>query len=99
MHLISARNLKSAASDHPDLAENIQIICKNIQDATWKHLLDLQQVYPSAEAVGNFTVINIKGNKYRLILSIDYERQVTYFKYFLTHAAYDKQEWKNDYYY
>jgi mRNA interferase HigB len=99
MHLISARNLKIAASDYPDLAENIQIICKNIQDSTWKHLLDIQQVYPSAEAVGNFTVINIKGNRYRLILSIDYEKQVVYFKYFLTHAEYNKDEWKNDYYY
>jgi len=49
--------------------------------------------------VGNFTVINVKGNKYRLILSIDYEKQVVYFKYFLTHAEYDKEEWKNDYYY
>ena len=99
MHLISARNLKIAASHHPDLEENIQIICKNIQDANWKYLLDLQQVYPSAEAVGNFTVINVKGNKYRLILSIDYEKQVVYFKYLLTHAEYDKEEWKNDYYY
>ena len=99
MHLISARNFKVATSPYPDLADNIQIICKNIQDATWRHLLDLQQVYPSAEAVSNFTVINVKGNKYRLILSIDYEKQVVYFKYFLTHTEYDKEEWKNDCYY
>jgi mRNA interferase HigB len=99
MHLISARNLKLAVSQYPDLEENIKIICKNIQDASWSHLVELQQVYPTAEAVGNFTVINIKGNKYRLILSLDYEKQVVYFKYFLTHAEYDRDQWKNDYYY
>ena len=99
MHLISARNLKLAVSQYPDLEENIKIICKNIEDANWSRLLELQEVYPSAEAVGNFTVINVKGNKYRLILSIDYEKQVAYFKYFLTHAEYDKEQWKNDYYY
>lgn len=99
MHLISARNLKIAVSQYPDLEENIKIICKNIQDANWSHLLELQQVYPTAEAVGNFTVINIKGNKYRLIISIDYEKQVVYFKYFLTHAEYNRDQWKNDYYY
>jgi mRNA interferase HigB len=99
MHLISARNLKIAVSQYPDLEENVKIICKNIQDANWSHLVELQQVYPTAEAVGNFTVINIKGNKYRLILSIDYEKQVVYFKYFLTHAEYDLDRWKNDYYY
>jgi mRNA interferase HigB len=53
----------------------------------------------TAEAVGNFTVFNIKGNKYRLILDIDYEEQVAYFKYFLTHAEYNKEQWKNDDYY
>jgi mRNA interferase HigB len=99
MHPISARNLKIAVSQYPDLEENVRIICKNIQDANWSHLVELQQVYPTAEAVGNFTVINIKGNKYRLILSIDYEKQVVYFKYFLTHAEYDLDRWKNDYYY
>jgi mRNA interferase HigB len=36
---------------------------------------------------------------YRLILSIDYEAQVAYFKYFLTHAEYSKDNWKNDPYY
>jgi mRNA interferase HigB len=41
-------------------------------------------------------VINIKGNRYRLIVSIDYEEQVVYYKYFLTHAEYDKEQWKND---
>jgi mRNA interferase HigB len=99
MHLISARNMKIAVSQYPDLEENVKIICKNIQDANWIHLVELQQVYPTAEAVGNFTVINIKGNKYRLILSIDYEKQVVYFKYFLTHAEYNRDQWKNDYYY
>ena len=99
MHLISARNLKIAVYEYPDLEDNIKILCKNIQDANWSHLVELQQVYPTAEAVGNFTVINIKGNKYRLILSIDYEKQVVYFKYFLTHTEYDRNQWKNDYHY
>jgi mRNA interferase HigB len=54
--------------------------------------------YPNT-VVGRFTVFNIKGNKYRLILSIDYDSQVAYFKYFLTHADYSKDEWKNDHHY
>ncbi len=56
----------------------------------------MQSVFPQAEAVGNFTVFNIKGNKYCLIVTIDYERQLIYIKYILTHAEYDKDRWKND---
>jgi mRNA interferase HigB len=62
-------------------------------------IIDVQATYRDAEAVSNFTVFNVKGNKYRLIVSIDYEEQLVYYKYFLTHAEYDKEQWKNDPYY
>ena len=52
-----------------------------------------------AEALGNFTVFNIKGNAYRLIVGIDYEDSTIYYKYLLTHAEYDKNKWKNDSYF
>ena len=61
--------------------------------------VEVQAVYPKYEAVGIFTVFNIKGNKYRLILSINYEQQIIYIKYLLTHAEYDKENWKNDDYF
>lgn len=59
----------------------------------------MQAVYPEAEAVGNFTVFNIKGNKYRLIVDLVYTDQIIYLKYILTHAEYDKDKWKNDPYF
>jgi mRNA interferase HigB len=99
MHLISAGKLKQVASKYPDVTKTIQAFCKTIKQAQWQNLIQLQQVYRDAEAVGSFTVLNIKGNKYRLILDIDYEEQVAYFKYFLTHAEYDKEQWKNDPYF
>jgi mRNA interferase HigB len=52
-----------------------------------------------AEAVGDFTVFNIKGNSCRLIVSIDCEAQIIYVKYFLTHAEYDKDDWKRNPFY
>jgi mRNA interferase HigB len=99
MHLISAGKLKQAASKYPDASKPIQAFCKIIQQAQWQNLLDVQRVYRDAEAVGNFTVFNLKGNKYRLIIDVDYSEQVAYFKYFLTHAQYDQEKWKNDPYY
>jgi mRNA interferase HigB len=99
MHLISAGKLKEAASKYRDALNAIKIFCKTINQANWQSLIEVQQIYRDAEAVGNFTVFNIEGNKYRLILDIDYSEQVAYFKYFLTHAEYDKEYWKNDPYY
>jgi mRNA interferase HigB len=99
MHLISAGKLKEASALYPDVEEVIKNFCKKFERAEWQNLIDVQNDYQSAEAVGNFTIFNIKGNKYRLIIDIDYEEQVAYFKYFLTHAEYDKEQWKNDPYY
>jgi mRNA interferase HigB len=99
MHLISAGKLKEAASDYSDAVEIAKNFAKKVELSSWQNLIEVQADYRSAEAVGNFTVFNIKGNRYRLILSIDYEAQIAYFKYFLTHAEYSKDDWKNDAYY
>ncbi|KHG39820.1 MAG: type II toxin-antitoxin system HigB family toxin [Aphanizomenon flos-aquae KM1D3_PB] len=62
----------------------------------WENRISDLSLNPTADAVGNFIVFNIKGNSYRLIVSIDYAIQTVYYKYFLTHAEYDKEKWKND---
>ncbi len=99
MHLISAGKLKAASASYPDATEVVRSFYKKVEKSTWQNLIDVQQDYRDAEAVGEFTVFNIKGNKYRLILDINYTDQLAYFKYFLTHSEYDKDHWKNDIHY
>jgi mRNA interferase HigB len=99
MHLVSAGKLREAVSAYSDAVEIVKNFTKKVEFSGWQNLIEVQIDYRSAESVGNFTVFNIKGNRYRLILSIDYESQVAYFKYFLTHAEYSKDDWKNDPYY
>ena len=96
MHLISLRNLRNDAAKYPDVKNQIEIWQETINKAEWQNLEDIRKIYRDAEAVGNFTVFNIKGNDYRLIVGINYENQTVFYKYFLTHAEYDKQKWKND---
>jgi mRNA interferase HigB len=99
MHPIAISRLREAAAKFPDVATQIEDWNEIVKIATWQNLTEVQQTYAAAEAVGNFTVFNIKGNRYRLIVSINYSRQLIYFKYFLTHAEYDKDNWKNDPYF
>ena len=99
VHLISVGKLIKAAAQYPNTVEIVKNFAKKVENSNWKNLIDVQADYPSAEAVGRFTVLNIKGNKYRLIASINYENQVIYIKYVLTHAEYDKNYWKKDPYF
>lgn len=96
MHVISRKKLREFCKEHADCFEALDDWYIAASKATWGNLVEVQAVYTKAEAVGNFTVFNIKGNKYRLIASINYEKQVIYIKYVLTHAEYDKDYWKND---
>ncbi|PSB15358.1 type II toxin-antitoxin system HigB family toxin [Phormidesmis priestleyi ULC007] len=99
MHVISYRCLRDYGERHADCNEALDNWFRIASKADWSNLVEVQAVFPQAEAVGNFTVFNIKGNKYRLIVSIDYEGQLIYIKYILTHAEYDKEKWKNDPYF
>lgn len=99
MHIISYRRLREFSQKHADSRETLDNWYKLAKKATWSNLIEIQKVLPKTEAVNNFTVFNIKGNRYRLIVSIDYQRQIIYIKYVLTHAEYDKEDWKNDPYF
>ncbi|MDB9312367.1 type II toxin-antitoxin system HigB family toxin [Spirulina sp. CS-785/01] len=99
MHLISIRKLRDDAAMYPDLSQVIEAWYAVVKKAKWEHLEDVRKIYRDAEAVGNFTIFNLKGNKYRLIVGIDYSSQTVYYKYLLTHAEYDKDKWKNDPYF
>ncbi|MBD2500143.1 type II toxin-antitoxin system HigB family toxin [Anabaena azotica] len=99
MHVISDKTLREYAKTNADCQEALNNWYKVACKAKWSNLVEVQKVFPKAEAVSNFTVFNIKGNKYRLIVDINYPQQLIYIKYILTHAEYDKEEWKNDPYF
>lgn len=96
MHLITAQNLRTDAKQYPNAKNQVEEWLSIVKKAEWQNLEEVRRIYKDAKAVGNFTVFKIKGNDYRLIVSISYENQMIYYKYFLTHSEYDKDKWKND---
>ena len=99
MHIISRKKLLEFSQNHADAFTPLNDWYRIAKAARWRHLDEVRRNLSSAEAVGNFTVFNMKGNNYRLIVSIDYESQIIYVKYVSTHAEYDNEKWKDDPYY
>jgi len=61
------------------------------QSATWKKPADVTRAYANASIVGNDRVVfNIKGNAYRLVAAIDYQREIVFVKWLGTHAEYGR---------
>jgi mRNA interferase HigB len=80
MHLIAIRNLRSDAVKYPDTQTVIEEWYKVVKSVSWQNLEEVKQIYRDAESVRNFTVFNIKGNKYRLIVDVNYVNQTIYHK-------------------
>ena len=55
---------------------------------------ELRATFPSADSVDNLIVFNIGGNRYRLIAAVHFNREKVYIRYVLTHAEYDRGNWK-----
>ena len=57
----------------------------------WSSPNDIKIQYKSASVVGgNKIVFNICGNKYRLIVKINYIAKIVFIKFIGTHKQYDK---------
>lgn len=72
---------------------------KIISGTDFADFVELRNVFPSADQVGNFTVFNIGGNKFRLIALVDYNYKKVFIRHVLTHPEYDKERWKKDEWY
>ncbi len=96
MHLITRSTLTQFWEKHPNAETSLRTWYKLTTWAQWQNFAELHQAFPSADQVGNLTVFNIGGNKYRLIALIDYKYQKVFIRHVLTHAEYDKEDWKND---
>jgi mRNA interferase HigB len=72
VRIISRKILRDYCQSHADSCEYLDNWYRVASKAQWKNLTEVQATYKSAEAVGNFTVFNIKGNSYRLIVDIIY---------------------------
>jgi mRNA interferase HigB len=99
MHIITRSRLVEFWNQHSTAKTGLLLWYKITNAATWQNLVELHEIFPSADLVGNFIVFNIGGNKYRLIALVDYAYQKVFVRAILTHAEYDREDWKWDEWY
>ena len=96
MRVISRKTLREFWEKHATAKPGLLLWYERVCKHNFFNFVQLRQVFPSADVVGNFTVFNISGNNYRLITYIDYDAQLIFVRAVLTHANYSKETWKND---
>ncbi len=96
MHVISLSTIRKFYEKHSDSKSPLLAWYKIATKQKWQGIDSVRKTFLSADPVGKMTVFNIKGNKYRLITFIDYNSNKIFIRACLTHAEYDKENWKND---
>jgi len=102
VRIIKPSRVREFCRQYPDAAAGLIKWLKDAQRAEWRSLIDVRRLYASADGVKvrsgererTATVFNIGGNKYRLIVTIHYNRQRIFVRQFLTHVEYDRGRWK-----
>lgn len=97
MRIISRRTLREhwEKPGRHDSEQPLKAWYAMASKAQWRHFADVRQQFRNASAVGDRVVFNIKGNEYRLVVRMNYERQVGYVRFVGTHPEYDKLDVKN----
>ena len=76
---------------HADAEQPLKAWHAEVSDAAWKTPADIRRRYATADFVaGNRVIFNIGGNKYRLIVKVNYPAHVVFICFLGTHAEYDK---------
>lgn len=83
--------LRKFWEDYPDSEAQLRSWHYEVRQATWKSPADIKVKYRSASIIdGERVVFNICGNKYRLVVRINYSVGIVFTKFVGTHSEYDK---------
>ena len=91
MRIISRKKLREFWEKYPDSQQPLQSWYADVKQAKWKTPTEVKKIYRNASVVANNRVVfNIKGNKYRLVVAVQYEYGIVYIRFIGTHKEYDK---------
>lgn len=91
MRVIAIRALREFWTEHAEAEQPLRAWYKEAKRAEWKQPRDIISQYGNARTIGkDRAIFNIKGNDYRLVIAIRYDKGLVYIRFIGTHAEYDK---------
>lgn len=97
MRIIARRTLRefveslAGHKDQPAVKTALDAWFDEVSKATWEIAADVKRFYASASIVSAERIVfNIKGNDYRLVVAVDFEKGIVWIKWIGTHKTYDR---------
>jgi mRNA interferase HigB len=91
MRIIAVKILKLFWEEHPLAEQPLKAWFAELQDASFANHNELKSQFGSASIINSKRVVfNIHGNRFRLIVDIEYRFQIIFIVWLGTHSEYDK---------
>jgi mRNA interferase HigB len=91
MKVVGLKILDEFVNQHGDVRGQISAWISEAKEATWQMPGEIRARYATASFLSdNRIVFNIKGNRYRLEIKVNYKNQLLLIKRIGTHAEYSK---------
>lgn len=93
MRVISKQTLRrfwEGSAGRMDARRSLEAWHREARRAAWKSPQEIKRQYASASVLrGSRVVFNICGNRYRLVVRINYPHQIVFIRFVGTHTEYD----------
>jgi mRNA interferase HigB len=91
MRIIALSTLRAFWDKYPDSEPPLRAWYALASRANWKTPANIKEAYRNASFTANNRVVfNVKGNDYRLVVSVRYDLGLMYVRFVGTHRQYDK---------
>jgi mRNA interferase HigB len=97
MRIIARRSLREFVEaraghrDQPALKAALDAWFHEVKKARWSSAADVKRNYATASTVSAGRIVfNIKGNDYRLVVAVDFDKSIVWIKWLGTHKDYDR---------
>lgn len=96
MRVFSRKAINDFCKSHASSAESLQDWHKLTENVQWENFEELRNTFPSADLIkDDLFVFNVNGNNCRVVVRINFGRKTIFIKDILTHAEYNKINFKN----
>ena len=97
MRIIARRTLRefveslAGHKDRPALKAALDAWFDEVKKARWKNTAEVKRSYATASILtAERIVFNVKGDAYRLVVAVDFEKSIVRIKWIGTHKDYDR---------
>jgi len=97
MRIIARRSLRefveslAGHKDQPAVKAALDAWFYEAKKARWKNTAEVKRSYATASIVtAERIVFNVKGNSYRLVVAVDFEKSIVWIKWIGSHRDYDR---------